>query len=261
MAEQRVHFSDGAAYERMMGTWSRYAGHIFLDWLVPSHGLRWLDVGCGNGAFTDLIVERCSPIEVHGVDPSDGQLDFARGRPCGRLAEFHKGDAMALPFPENRFDAAVMALVIFFIPDPAKGVSEMVRVVRAGGLVASYAWDIPGGGFPLEPIQNELRAMGITPPLAPRSDASSMDALVELWSAAGLEAIETKEISVQRTYTDFEDFWTNSQISSVGPIIAAMAPRDAEYLKAQVRARLPADASGRITCNAHANAIKGRVPT
>ncbi|WP_210253792.1 methyltransferase domain-containing protein [Bradyrhizobium sp. S69] len=55
---------------------------------------------------------------------------------------------MAPPLPDTRFDAAIMALVIFFVPDPAKGIAEMVRVVAPGGTVAAYAWDIMGGGFP-----------------------------------------------------------------------------------------------------------------
>ena len=42
MAEQQIRFDDGAAYERMMGTWSRLAGDIFLDWLAPRPGLRWI---------------------------------------------------------------------------------------------------------------------------------------------------------------------------------------------------------------------------
>ena len=41
---------------------------------------------------------------------------------------------MALPFADASFDAAVMALVLFFVPDPAKGVAEMARVVRPGAL-------------------------------------------------------------------------------------------------------------------------------
>jgi ubiquinone/menaquinone biosynthesis C-methylase UbiE len=82
---------------------------------------------------------------------------------AARLAKFDLGDAMALPFPADTFDAAIMALVIFFVPDPAKGVAEMTRLVRPGGMVAAYAWDILGGGFTLEPLRIELRAMGIKP--------------------------------------------------------------------------------------------------
>ena len=152
-----IRFDDGAGYERTMGIWSRLAGEVFLDWLAPPQGLRWIDVGCGNGAFTELLVERCAPLEVHGLDPSEGQLAFARTRLATRGAAFCKGDAMALPYPESRFDAAVMALVIVFVPDPAKGLEEMVRVVRPGGTVATYVWDMVGGGFPLEPILAEMR--------------------------------------------------------------------------------------------------------
>jgi SAM-dependent methyltransferase len=260
MTEQKIRFDDGAAYERMMGTWSRMAGRVFLDWLGPPPGLRWIDVGCGNGAFTEVLVERCAPSEVQAIDPSSGQLAFARARPAARLAEFHQGDAMALPFPENRFDAAVMALVIFFVPDPARSVAEMVRVVAPGGLVASYAWDIAGGGFPMEPIRIEGRALGVAFPAPPRHEASRVDVAEDLWKSAGLEAVETREIAVQRTFADFDEFWTiTSQGSSVGPTLAAMAPADAEQLKSRVRARLAA-AAGPVTYEARANAIRGRVP-
>jgi SAM-dependent methyltransferase len=258
MAEQQIRFDDGAAYERMMGNWSRLAGDIFLDWLAPRSGLRWIDIGCGNGAFTELLVERCAPAEVQGIDPSEAQLAFARARPAARVAKFRQGDAIALPFSEDRFDAAVMALVLFFVPDPAKGVAEMMRVVCPGGTVANYVWDMLGGGVPLEPIQVEMRAMGVTPLLPPHSNASRMEALR---ADAGLDAIETREITVERTFVDFDDFWTTTLLgSSVGPTVAAMAPGDVELLKTRVRTRLPADAAGRITYRARANAVKGRVP-
>jgi ubiquinone/menaquinone biosynthesis C-methylase UbiE len=168
---------------------------------------------------------------------------------------------MALPFPEDRFDAAIMALVIFFVPDPAKAVAEMVRVVAPGGTVATYAWDIVGGGLPTEPIFAELRAMGIAPMLPPNPGASRIEALRELWAGAGLDAVETREITVQRTFADFDEFWTtNLGAPSVGPTVAAMAPGAAERLKARVRARLLADEAGHITYAGRANAVKGRVP-
>jgi ubiquinone/menaquinone biosynthesis C-methylase UbiE len=261
MAEQRIRFDDGAAYERSMGRWSQLAGEIFLDWLAPPSGLRWIDVGCGNGAFTELLVERCAPGTVHGIDPSEGQLAFARTRPAARVAQFRQGDAMAQPFPDDAFDAAVMALVIFFVPDPAKGVAEMVRVVCPGGTVAAYAWDLLGGGLPSEAMRIEMRALGVTPLQPPSASASRIDAMRDLWKGAGLDAVETREITVQRTFTDFDDFWTtNLMAASIGPTIAAMTAGDVELLKARLRARLPADSAGRITCSARANAVKGRVP-
>ena len=254
-----IRFDDGASYERMMGVWSRLAGGIFLDWLAPPRGLRWIDVGCGNGAFTELLVERFAPVHVQGIDPSEGQLAFARTRPAARLATFRQGDAMALPFPADSFDAAVMALVLVFVPDPAKGVAEMVRVVSPGGTVATYMWDMLGGGFPLDPVHVEMRAMGLAPPRPSRMDASTMPMLQDLWTSAGLDAVETREISVQRTFANFDEFWKiNLEAPSIAPIIASMESADAEALKTRVRARLQEDTQGRVVCDARAHAIKGR---
>ena len=256
-----IRFEDGTAYDRAMGVWSQLAGEVFVDWLAPAAGLRWIDVGCGTGAFTELLVGRCAPGEIHGIDPSEAQLAFARARPGARGARFLHGEATALPFDNARFDAAVMALVIFFVPQPAKGVAEMVRVVCPGGMVATYAWDLLGGGFPFAPIQAEIRALGVTPPLPPSASASRIESLRDLWTNAGLQALETREIRVQRTFADFDDFWSTSTITgSIGPSLAAMPASDVESLKVRLRARLPADAAGRITYGARANAIKGRVP-
>jgi ubiquinone/menaquinone biosynthesis C-methylase UbiE len=260
MAEQQIRFDDGAAYERMMGVWSRLAGEIFLDWLAPRKDLRWIDVGCGNGAFTELVVARNAPAEVEGIDPSDGQLAYARTRPGVAMAEFRNGDAMALPFQDGTFDVAVMALVIFFVPEPAKGVAEMVRVVAPGGTVAAYAWDFPGGGFPLEPIQTELEAMGMTRVLPPSAGASKVEALQKLWKDAGLVDVETRRIDVQRSFVDFDDFWTAATLApTLGALFASMTSDDVARIKTRVRGYLKEDGTGRVTYGAWANAIKGRV--
>ena len=262
MAETQIRFEDGLSYEQYMGDWSRRVGTGFIDWLALPSSLKWIDVGCGNGAFTELIVERCAPNEVRGIDPSEAQLDFARKRPAARLAKFDHGDAMALPFPANSFDVAIMALVIFFVPDPAKGVAEMTRVVRPGGMVAAYAWDILGGGFTLEPLRIEMRAMGLEPVDPPSIEACRIEAMRDLWTGAGLEAVETREITVQRTFSNFEEFWqiTISGAPSLRPTLAAMSPPDTELFKTRVRTRLSSDPAGRITYESRANAVKGRVP-
>lgn len=261
MANDQIRFDNGTAYERYMGKWSQFAGEVFLDWLAPEPDLRWLDVGCGNGAFTEILVERCAPASVQGIDPSEEQIAYARKRPASRITRFRLGDAMALPFPDDTFDVAVMPLVIFFVPDPAKGVTEMARVVCQGGTVTAYAWDMPGGGFPYEALHAEMREMGLAVPTPPNPDASKIDSLRDLWTGAGLELVETREITVQRSFADFDDYWTIILGGpSVGPTLAAMAPEELALLKLRMRARLPVDANGRISYNARANAVKGRVP-
>ena len=261
MPQPPIRFDDGAAYERGMGIWSRIAGEVFLDWIAPSPGLRWIDIGCGSGAFTELLMQRCSPSDMQGVDPSDAQLAFARTRPAARGATFQQGDAMALPFQDNRFDAAIMALVIFFVPEPARGVAEMARVVAPGGTVAAYAWDVLGGGFPFHPIQTELRALGVMPSLPPSPDASRLETMHSLWTGAGLQDVETREITVQRYYADYDDFWGSSTITgSINPAIAGMSPGDVAQLKVRVRAHVQEAADGRIFYDSRANAVRGRVP-
>ncbi|MCK1759203.1 class I SAM-dependent methyltransferase [Bradyrhizobium sp. 137] len=256
-----LRFDDGAAYEQVMGVWSRSVGEVFLDWLEPAQGLRWIDVGCGNGAFTELILARCAPSDVQGIDPSEGQLAFARTRPGARGAVFQIGDAMALPFEAESFDAAVMALVLVFVRIPSKGVAELARIVRPGGLVATYMWDMLGGGFPLDPILDEMYAMGLSPTRPPHMEVSTLAALQGLWSAAGLQQIEAREITVQRTFADFDEFWNvETKAPSAAPVIAAMPAADVAALMQRVRARLPTDADGLITCSARAHAISGRKP-
>ena len=261
MVDQPIHFNDGDVYERTMGVWSRLAGEQFLNWLAPARGLRWIDIGCGNGAFTELLIQRCVPAETYGIDPSEAQLAFARDRAAAREANFVQGDALALPFPNDRFDAAVMALVIFFLPNPTKGIAEMARVVRPGGTVATYVWDMLGGGFPWEPIHAEMREMGVKPLLPPTVAASRLDVLRNLWVTAGIEATELRTITVQRTFLNFEDFWTTTTLAaSLQPTLATMTFDATERLKAQVRLRLSTNAAGHVVYPACANAITGRVP-
>ena len=256
----QIRFTDGAGYERYMGVWSRLVGRAFLEWLAPPSGGRWLDVGCGNGAFTEMIVDKCAPASVHGIDPSPAQIAFARTRPGARIADFRQGDAMALPFPDGSFDVAVMPLVIAFVPDPPKGVSEMARVVRTGGLVGAYMWDDAEGGFPYGTLMAEMRALGVAVPQPPSPDVNRIDALRALWTGAGLVDVDTRAITVQRAYANFDDYWATIRLGpSVGPPLAAMTGADLARLEARMLELLPAGPDGRVVYSARANAVKGRV--
>ena len=254
-------FSDGAAYERQMGRWSRLAGESFLDWLALPRGLRCLDVGCGNGVFTETLIARYAPTAVMALDPSADQIAYARQRPGTKLAEFRVGDAQALPFGDNSYDAALMALVVVFLPDPAKAVSEMARVVRPGGWVATYMWDVPGGGTPIAPLSRAARSLGLSPQGPPSAPASRMNAMQELWRKAGLEAVETRVIRIPVTYPSFDDYW-GAYAGAIGPIgkfIQGLSPDEKERLRARAREQVTA-ADGRVAYEAFANAVKGRVP-
>jgi ubiquinone/menaquinone biosynthesis C-methylase UbiE len=260
MTDQPIRFTDGAGYEQMMGIWSRAAGQVFLDWLAPAKGLRWADVGCGNGAFTELVVERCAPARIVGIDPSPQQLDYARRRHTAGIADFVPGNAMALPIADHSVDAATMALVIFFVPEPAKGVAEMRRIVRPGGSVSAYAWDLLEGGFPWEPVHAELREIGRPSPMAPSAEASRIENMQRLWVDAGLEAVETRAITVERVFQSFEDFWTTVQLSpTLATVLPTLDVTDTARLKDRVRARLRMDGD-RVVHTARANAAKGTVP-
>ena len=132
---------------------------------------------------------------------------------------------------------------------------------RPGGLVVAYAWDMEGGGFPFAPIHTETRALGFMPPLAPNPDASRLTVLTELWTNAGLEAVETREITIRRPFADFDEFWrTSTGTGGLKPLLDSMTPEDIAQLRTRVRARLSEGADGTITGHARANAIKGRVP-
>ena len=166
---------------------------------------------------------------------------------------------MALPFEDDRFDVAVMALVIHFVPDPAKGIAELTRVVRPGGLVAAYVWDV--GRDPVEPILTEMRTLGVTPALPPSVHASRMEALQRLWTDAGLEGIETHAITVQRSFDSFDNFWQVTTATGGPRATLELMEADAiAELKERVRGRLSADGQRRIILGACANAIKGHVP-
>jgi ubiquinone/menaquinone biosynthesis C-methylase UbiE len=261
MAEANL-FADGEAYERLMGRWSRVAGAEFLRWLEVPPNMRWLDSGCGNGAFTEEIAARCAPASIHGVDPSDGQIAFARKRPVAQHADFAIGDAQALDFADQSFDAAIMALVVAFLPDPAKAVRELARVTRPGGWVATYMWDLPGGGAPIAPVGAAMKSLGIGPLIRPNEDASREQSLRDYWQQAGLAAVETRVIEIEVAFADFADFWASNSmpVGPAGVMISKMPPQQREQVQARLRESLPTTADGRIAYRAFANAVKGRVP-
>jgi SAM-dependent methyltransferase len=263
MPEAAAHsFDDGAAYERFMGRWSRAAGTVFLDWMAPSAGVCWLDVGCGTGSFTELVVDICSPAAVFAIDPSEAQIDQARHRPVAQRAHFRVGDAHALPFAESTFDIVASALVLNFVSDRPRALSEMRRVTRTGGIVGGYVWDFATERSPSRPLRLGLRQNGAHVPHVPGTGDTSLAALSSMFERAGFENIATRSIDVTVQFADFDDFW-GAQTPSYSPIakvIASMTTSDRVRLIETVRAGLATRPDGRIEYFARANAVHGCVP-
>ncbi len=255
-----IRFEDGAAYEKFMGRWSQMVGTQFLDWLAPRSGLDWVDVGCGNGAFTTLILERCAPTSVLGVDPSEAQLKYARERFAAHPVRFEQGGAMSLSLANDSVDVAVMPLVISFVPEPAVGVSEMARVVRPGGQVAAYMWDMDGGGFPYALLHERIRSRGFDVPLPPVPAASRLEVMEGLWQDAGLRDIDVATIRVSRTWESFDDFWQTVQSGpSAGQSLRQMDASVLTGLRDEVQGVLATDETGQVMVDGWANAVRGRV--
>jgi ubiquinone/menaquinone biosynthesis C-methylase UbiE len=101
----------------------------FFDALPDVSALRCLDVGCGEGHNTRLLVERGA--DVTALDISGAFLRAALGAdPRGRYVH---GDAARLPFADATFDASTAFMSVMDVPDPAAALGEIARVLRPGG--------------------------------------------------------------------------------------------------------------------------------
>jgi SAM-dependent methyltransferase len=174
------------------------------------------------------------------------------------------GDAQALPLDAGAIDAAVSGLVLNFVPSPAAMIGEMRRVARPGGTVALYVWDYAAR---MELIRHFWDAAVALDPAAapldegPRFPVCHPEALAVLFRQAGLTAVETRAVDVPTVFRDFDDYWTpflGGQGPAPGYCMGLPEARRAA-LRERLRARLPADADGRIALVARAWAVRGRV--
>ena len=260
--ERAIRFDDGDAYERFMGRWSRAAGVLFLDWLAPHPQARWLEVGCGTGAFTQLIHERCRPAAIVAVDPARAQLAYARRRLARGAAAFRVAAAEALRSSDASHDIVVSALAFNFMADRPAALREMRRVSRAGGTIAGYVWDFAAGRTPHAPLVRALHRVGIDAPSPPGGDDCDRAALHILFAGAGLVDVETTALDIEVIFADLAAFWTE-QTPSFSPttqLIAQLGEDQRNRLMEAVCGELTPRPDGRIVYPARANAVKARVP-
>ncbi len=132
------------------------AAHL-LPHLKP--GIRVLDFGCGPGSITLGLATAVDPGEVHGVDKEQSQVEFARAAAqAGGHANafFHVADVTALPFDDDFFDAAHCHALLMHLPDTSKVLSEVKRVLKPGGIIASREMFVSSSFFaPLDESMDE----------------------------------------------------------------------------------------------------------
>ncbi len=255
----------GEAYEAYVGRWSNPVAREFIPWLALKPNLRWVDVGCGTGALTRIILAAADPREVAGVDPSEGFISHARLHTHNSRANFQTGDAQHLPLEDGAFDAVVSGLVLNFVPSPARAASEMARVACPGGTVAAYVWDYAEGmqlmryfwdaAIALDPAARELDE-GLRFPLC------RTFALRKLLNDAGFERTEVRIIDVPTEFTDFDDYWSPF-LGGQGPApsyCASLSEERRARLRDRLKATLPTDPDGRIHLTARAFAVRGVKP-
>ena len=121
-SERNDTWAAGNLYEPYVGRWSRLVAREFLAWMSARPAADWLDVGCGTGALTEIILERQQPRWVKGIDPSAGFVEHATAHVTDPRASFEVGDAQALPLASAQFDSIVSGLVLNFVPKPALAV-------------------------------------------------------------------------------------------------------------------------------------------
>ncbi len=262
MTEAKSYFTDGAAYDQLARRFTLPAGEVFLDWLALPNGLSWLDAGCGTGAFTQLLLDRCAPRRVSAIDPSAEQIAYARTTPTAKRVDFQIGDAQGLSFANGAFDAAAMALVVAFVPDPNKAMAELKRVTRPGGTIGAYMWDFLNNGSPRQRLNDAVARMGVAVQPLPGYAHSRMEAMEGFFKSAGLADTATRVIEFEVAYDNFDEYWTQQTGLASGAVetIRSMSAADIERLKADLRTSLPKNKAGRIAYKVKANAVKGRVP-
>jgi len=252
----------GNAYEKFMGRWSTLVSQRFLTWLAIPLDRSWLDVGCGTGSLTRLILERNQPKEIIAIDSSNDFIFQAQRSVTNPSVQFRVGQAESLDLDSSSMDAVVSGLVLNFVPQPKVAMSEMLRVTKPGGKVGVFVWDYAEGmqmlryfwdaAVELDNTANKFDE-GVRFPLCQEGQLES------LIQSAGLKQVEATAIEVKTIFPNFDDYW-QPFLGKVGPApgyTMSLSQKDRQNLEDKLRTSLPMDRNGSIALTARAWAVKG----
>jgi ubiquinone/menaquinone biosynthesis C-methylase UbiE len=234
-------FDVGAdAYGRFMGRYSEQLAVRFADFAGVAAPSMALDVGCGPGALTAVLVDRLGDARVAAVDPSPTFAAAAAAR--FPAVDVRRAPAEELPFGDDTFDLVLAQLVVHFMTDAVRGLAEMVRVARPGATVAACVWDYAGGRSPLDPFWAAVHDVTPVVPDETELAGTRKGHLAELFAAAGLPDADTGELAVEVRHATFDDWWEPYTLG-VGPAgvhVASLPQQQRDRLRERCRALLPA---------------------
>jgi demethylmenaquinone methyltransferase / 2-methoxy-6-polyprenyl-1,4-benzoquinol methylase len=185
--------------------------------IAAAPGDRVLDVATGTGMVATALVRRygCS---VVGLDQSPDMLAGARAKLDAdpRLAaqiELVRGEAESLPFEDSEFDHLTFTYLLRYVDDPGATLSELARVVKPGGRIASLEFMLPPNALARSlwrvytrafmPVLGRLisrdwyevgRFLG--PSIADLYRRLPLDRQLELWRAAGISDVQARVMSL-----------------------------------------------------------------
>jgi SAM-dependent methyltransferase len=230
---------DPDAYSRFMGRFSQPLAREFAALLDLHPGDRALDVGCGTGALTAVLVDTVGESSVSAIDPSAPFVESVRAR--FPLVDCRLGSAESLPFATDGFDAAAAQLVVHFMDDPVQGLREMARVTRPGGTVAANVWDYSDGSGPLAPFGEARRAVDPQFHRDPPRPGSERGELERFFSDAGLHGVRASVATVDVPFGSFDEWWEPFTLGMgpVGEYVATLTTAGVAALRHACAERLP----------------------
>jgi SAM-dependent methyltransferase len=257
-------FSLGEAYDVFMGRWSIELASHLVQFVGVIDGDDVLDVGSGTGSLAAAVSTVAPSSRIVGIDRSEPYVAVARARHRSDRMRFEVGDAQRLPFDEASFDRTLSLLILNFVPDPEKALTEMIRVTRPGGTVAAAVWDYGEGMEMLRVFWDEAIALD---PRAEENDERHMrlsrgGELAALWRGH-LQNVADTALTIETPFCSFEDYWSPFllQQGPAGAHVATLSPDDREQLELRLRQRLLGSRTeGPINLRARAWAVRGTAP-
>ena len=229
----------GAAYGRFMGRYSQPLAAAFADLVDVRSGQRVLDVGCGPGALTQVLVQRVGAENVTAIDPSEPFVAAARELLPG--VEISRGTAEDLPYADDSFDRTLAQLVVHFMKAPVTGLREMSRVTASGGTVAASVWNHAGGRGPLSLFWRAVKTLDASGPDESGLAGVAEGQLARLFADAGMADPIATSLTVAVPHATFDEWWQpyTMGVGPAGDYVAKLDAAAVERLRRTCREMLP----------------------